>query len=87
MTVPGRVNLVGLLAIFVLVIGGGAVDVLQAIVRVWKAHYETGLPSFLHLPLGLWLVGPRMHSHSCTGGRVTAGGFVTGQPSACPANG
>ncbi len=46
MTVAGRVNLVGLVGLFLLVVGaGGLFDLIQVIVRIWKSDYETGLPS------------------------------------------
>lgn len=43
----GRLNALGVLAAFVLVIGAGAFDGIQAIVRTWRPHYTTGFPSFL----------------------------------------
>lgn len=47
LSVPGRVNLFGLGVIFLLVVGGGLLDVVQALVRVWKPTYDTGLRSLL----------------------------------------
>jgi hypothetical protein len=47
MTVPGRYNLIGTAGVLVIVLGAGALDLLQAVVRIWQDHYETGLPSVL----------------------------------------
>lgn len=44
----GRVNTLGVLATFVLVVGSGAWDGIQAVVRaLWRPSYTTGFPSFL----------------------------------------
>jgi len=45
----GRVNTLGILAAFVLVVGAGAFDGIQVIVRAWSPHYTTGFPSFLSI--------------------------------------
>jgi hypothetical protein len=54
MTDAGRVNLVGIAAIFLIVIGAGLVDVLQALVRIAKEDFETGLRSLLSF---VWAYG------------------------------
>jgi hypothetical protein len=54
LTVPGRANLLGLGCVFLLVVGGGLLDIVQALVRVWNSQYESGLPSLLSF---VWVYG------------------------------
>jgi hypothetical protein len=44
---PGKVNLIFVLGALIVTIGTGAADLVQTIVRIWNADYETGLPSTL----------------------------------------
>jgi uncharacterized protein involved in cysteine biosynthesis len=43
----GIANVVGLGFAFVLVLASGLVDIFQALARLWRPHYTTGLPSTL----------------------------------------
>lgn len=47
LTPGGRLNLAGMTLVFVLTVGSGVLDVVQAVVRIWDPNYTTGLPSFL----------------------------------------
>jgi hypothetical protein len=50
MTPAGRVNLFGVFGLLLIVVGAGiAFNVLEALVRIFKAHYETGFPSIISL--------------------------------------
>jgi hypothetical protein len=55
----GRVNVIGIAFAFILVLGSAAADLIQSIARIWKPHYETGLPStlaFIGLFAGMFLI-------------------------------
>lgn len=48
----GRVNFLGLVAIFLLIfVPGEAVNIVQVIIRIWKPHYTTGMPSAISLAI------------------------------------
>ena len=53
MTDAGRVNLFGIAAVALVVIGAGFIDAVQVVVRIFRVHYETGLPSVLTF---LWVL-------------------------------
>lgn len=55
----GKANIIGLAFAFILVLGSGTLDLLQSLARLWKPHYETGLPSpvvFIALFAGMFLL-------------------------------
>jgi hypothetical protein len=71
-TEAGRYNLIGLVAVFLVMAGVGALDGLQALVRIGKSDYETGLPdlySFVRLFVITLLL--------CVGMLLTAAAFTS----------
>ena len=63
-TRAGKANIIVVLAALAIVLGGATLDVLQAIVRIWRPDYNNGSPSLgimfaLFLAAGLicvWIV-------------------------------
>jgi hypothetical protein len=55
LTPAGRVNFSLVAIALAIVVATGALDLAQAIIRAWKPHYETGLPSTLTF-FEAWLV-------------------------------
>jgi hypothetical protein len=43
-TEAGRINLAGLVAVFLLGVGAGVIDLVQALARLGIPDYETGIP-------------------------------------------
>jgi hypothetical protein len=55
LTPAGRINFSLVAIALVIVVSTGMLDLAQTIIRAWKAHYETGLPSALDFFI-CWLI-------------------------------
>lgn len=49
LTPAGQLNALGVAFVFVLILGIGVFDLIQAIVRIWEPRYTNGLPNLLGL--------------------------------------
>jgi hypothetical protein len=55
LTPAGRLNFSLVALALAIVVATGALDLAQAVIRAWKPHYESGLPSTLTF-FEVWLV-------------------------------
>jgi len=51
MSIAGRINVLGMTMVFAVVAADGVLDVIQALVRIWRPGYSAGNPPLLILLL------------------------------------